>query len=196
MVNYVLFEQGPLVAEALVLPFGATTPDKTTRDKFLSLLIGLYRDPRLLPGGWGPRMRKTETIVRRWLTEQSLRQFLDIVDRVAVERMWKYRRAFWEAVYNSEIIQEAWPIFDADGAEEARRAFGKQVTFGQFQRGGAKQIQRGHTVLLLRVGRGLVADWSHNGKCNIWNDAEAKGAPKLYNARYTSDEVQLGRKRG
>ncbi|MGQ7793038.1 EH signature domain-containing protein [Faunimonas sp. B44] len=185
-------ELAPLVADALLIPFGNTMPDKILRDRFLGLLISLFGDPRIndprLPHRRWVRMPDAEAIVRRWLTEQSLRQFLDIVDRVAVERMWKYRRAFWEAVYHAGLVEEAWVVFDTYGVEEARRAFGRAASFGQFQGGGRKQVQKGHAVLLLRVGRGVVADWSHNGKCNIWNDASERGAPVLYRKYYTSSE--------
>lgn len=145
-----------------------------------SLLLELFKDPRL-PGARWSRMPQAADIVRRWLTEQSLRQFLDIVDEVALERMWVYRRAFWEAVYRADLISEAWVVFDDAGSRAARRAFGKDVSFATFD----GSVQTGHAVLLLRVGRGLVAEWSHNGKCNIWNDAEDRSAPKLYGPTYS-----------
>ena len=176
----VFSEHGPLVANALLKPFGSSMPDKGTRDAYLGLLIGLFRDPRLHPGSW-TRMREAEATIRRWLTEQTLRQFLDVVDEVALERMWKYRRAFWEAVYRTDLISEAWVVFDGSGAQVARRSFGKQIAFAEFDGGGA---QAGQAVLLMRVGRGVVAEWSHNGRCIIWNDAEAPSAPKLNRMKY------------
>jgi hypothetical protein len=183
-------DQAPLVADALIKPFGGMIPEKSIRDGFLSVLIALFGDPRLNRGRW-TRMREAEEVVVRWLTEQSLRQFLDIADRVAKERMWKYRRRFWESVYDAGLVREAWVVFDSYGAAEAQRVFGKKASFGFFVRGGRKLVEQGHTVLLLRIGNGVVADWSHNGKCNIWNDAEAPGAPKLYRGSYTSDEMRL-----
>ena len=173
-------EQGPLVADALVLPFGDALPEKHIRDRYLAVLLDLFKDPRL-PGGRWSRMPKAAETVRRWLTEQSLRQFLDIVDEVAVERMWVFRRAFWEAVYQEDLISEAWVVFERSGASAARRAYGKDVSFATFD----GSVQSGHAVLLLRIGRGVVAEWSHMGKCIIWNDAEAKDAPRLYQDRYS-----------
>src|SRR5690606_16101213 len=92
------------------------------------------------------------SIVRGWLTEQSLRQFLDIVDQTAVERMWKYRRAFWEAVYDGGLISEAWVAFGPLGARLARRAYGPDASFARLETDG-KQVEQGHAVLLLKVGR-------------------------------------------
>lgn len=181
-------DHGPLVANALIRPFGDSEPDEEIQEKYLVVLLQLFGDPRLHPERWA-RMPEAEAVVRRWLTKQSLRQFLDVVDRVAIKRMWKYRRAFWEAVYDERVVSAAWVVFDPLGAAEARRAFGPEASFGQFRRGSL--IERGHSVLLLRIGAGVVADWSHNGKCNIWNNAEARGAPRLYQPTYKASELRI-----
>jgi hypothetical protein len=172
-------EHSPDVANALVLPFGDALPEKAIRDRYLALLLDLFKDPRLYEGRWA-RMPKAAEKVCRWLAEQSLRQFLDVVDQVALEHMWVHRRAFWEAVYREGLIAEAWVVFEQAGASAARAAFGKDVSFAMFDGG----VQSGQAVLLLRIGRGIVAEWSHSGKCIIWNDAEAPEAPRLYKGRY------------
>ena len=102
--------------------------------------------------------------------------------------MWKYRRPFWEAVYRKDLISEAWVVFDRQGALIARKAFGKDISFATFDRRGT--IQAGHAVLLLRIGRGMVAEWSHNGKCIIWDDAGSPDAPKLYRREYSPNELR------
>jgi EH_Signature domain len=173
-------EHGPLVADALLLPFGDTTPEGGVSDKFLAILLRLFGDPRSQPAKW-TRMREAAAIVRRWLTKQSLRQFLEVVDRTAVARMWKHRRAFWGAVYDRGLISDAWVVFAPLGADVARRTFGKEISFATFDGG---SVEKGHAVLLLRIGRGVVAEWSHSGRCIIWNDAEARGAPALHASTY------------
>lgn len=182
-------EQGPLVADALLLPFGEVTPPEAISDKFLDLLLRLFGDPRLHPGRW-VRMQRAATIVRRWLTKQSLRQFLEVVDQTAVDRMWKHRRAFWGAVYDRELISDAWVVFGQQGAEAARRAFGKEISFATFDGSTGDQ---GHAVLLLRVGRGVVAEWSHSGRCIIWHDADAEGAPRLHARNYRPASLRAPR---
>lgn len=187
---------GPLAVRALLAPFGTSMPAKEIRDTYLGLLLSLFGDPRLHPGRW-TRMRDEETIIRRWLTEQSLRQFLEIADRATavthpnLKRDWPTRRAFWEAVYEKQLITEAWAIFGSEGARLARSTFGDSVSFGEFNRVGRKSVDGGHTVILLRIGNGVVADWSFNGKCNVWPDADAIGAPKLYRRVYSSDDVHM-----
>jgi hypothetical protein len=186
-----LFEdQAVLVAEALLRPFRRDEPDIAIQDLFLQTILALFGDPRLRPGRWH-QLRELEDIVHRWLTRQSLRQFLEIVDQTADLSMWKYRRQFWEAVHNAGLVKGAWVVLGPEGAVRARRAFGKSASFAQFSGGGRKQVASGHAVLLLQIGRGVVADWSHNGKCNIWADADMSGAPRLFRGTYDSDEVRI-----
>jgi len=136
-------------------------------------------------------------LIVSWLTEQSLRQFLDIVGLTVKDpndaQMWRYRRTFWEAAHRKGIIRGAWVVFAEDGARLARSRFGKNVDFATFVSAGSKQIQRTHAVLLLEVGQGIVADWSHNGKVNIWSDASERNAPKLYQRSYSSDDVTISK---
>lgn len=186
-----LFEdQAVLVAEALLHPFRQADASVEIQDIFLRTILSLFGDPRLRPGRWH-QLRNVEDIVKRWLTRQSLRQFLEIVDQTADINMWKYRRQFWEAVHDAGLVRDAWVVLGTNGAARARRAFGKSASFAQFRGGGRKQVEPGHAVLLLRIGRGVVADWSHMGKCNIWADADMAGAPRLFRETYDSDEVTI-----
>jgi len=166
-----LFEQhrGALV-DALVLPHADMNLPKETVDRFLDFLVRHFGDPRLRAARWQP-MRSTET-VRRWLTTLSLRQFLDVVDQGAYDYQWRFRRAFWEAVHRRGLIADAWVIFDEVGHSTARKLFEVKAPYARWSFSGRKQIQKGHAVLLLKIGRGIVAEWSHNGRCNIWHDAE------------------------
>lgn len=190
--SLVFSDQGALVANALVLPFGQAVPEAGILDPCLSLLIGLFGDPRLRPGSW-TSMQEAEIIVKRWLIRSTLVQFLEIIDQVArrgghedMRRMFKHRKAFWEAVYNMDLIQDAWVVFDQTGAAIARQLFGKDLQFARFEDG----VQSGHTVLMLRIGDSLVVEWSHNGKCIIWNRHEASDAPRLYRSKYSAHELR------
>lgn len=175
----------PLVANALLVPFKENEPNDRLKQEYLDLVLSLFKDPRLHPGNW-VRMEEAADIVRRWLTKESLRQFLDVVDEVAVERMWHYRRKFWNAVYDAGLISDAWVVFDRVGEKVARNAYGKEISFARFD----GSVQPGQSVLLLRIGRGVVAEWSHNGKCNIWNEAEDKAAPPLYRRYYIPSHLR------
>jgi len=180
-----------LIADALVMPHADKLPDKPVRDRMLAFLLEKFRDPRTHSARWTPM--KCTDVVRRWLIEQSLRQFLDVVDEIALDRHWKYRRAFWTAVYDRNLISDACVIFDKAGEARARRLFKGETPYSTWIKGGSgsKTIEPGHSCLLLRIGNGLVAEWSHNGKCNIWLDAQDPSAPKLHDRNYMSSDVTV-----
>ncbi|MEQ8297413.1 MAG: EH signature domain-containing protein [Nitratireductor sp.] len=180
-----------LVADALLLPNRDRAIDAGMKDQILNFLISLegLGDPRTKGANWvnAPDARD---IAISWLTEQALRQFLDVVEAVNPNENWKYRRRFWETMYVSGIIKEAWVVLDGQGAAEAHRKFGRESPFGSF-RGG---VQSGHAVLLLRIGRGVCAEWSYSGQCRFWDDAERTGAPKLYQREYDTEFLKYGRR--
>jgi hypothetical protein len=141
-------------------------------------------------------METSASVVKRWIAGQTLSQFLDVVSEVAYEAQWKYRRAFWQAVFERELIEDAWVVFDQVGEQEARRMFDTGTEFGRWAKSGnSKQIMSGQACLLLRIGSGLVAEWSHNGKCNIWHDVDDESAPRMHRSTYVSGEVQVGSRR-
>src|SRR5262249_9022068 len=89
------------------------------------------------------------------------------------------------------LISDACVIFDKAGEARARRLFKGETPYSTWIKGGTKPIESGHSCLLLRIGNGLVAEWSHNGRCNIWHDAKDPSAPKLHVGRYMSSDVML-----
>ncbi|MBB3771997.1 hypothetical protein FHS55_002606 [Angulomicrobium tetraedrale] len=182
-----------LLADALLLPYRAQPPEKAIKDRTLDLLTSLDElgDPRTKSANW-VGMPEAREIAISWLTEQALRQFLDVVEAVNPNPNWKYRRTFWEAMYERGLIREAWVVLDRVGANEAFRSFGHNARFARFTAGGG--IQSGHAVLLLRIGRGICAEWSFNGKCRFWVDADRAGAPKLYEPQYDGDFLRSGQR--
>jgi hypothetical protein len=176
------------VARAVIEPYGDRIPGPAERRVVQEFIIGRFGDPRINRAKW-IGMDDVAKVLRGWLTEQSLRQFLDVVDKIAPDHMWKYRRAFWQAWHQAELLQNAWVVFGDGGAVEARQAFGPSVQFGKFKSGGRKQILAGHAVLLLDFGPCVVADWSHNGRCNIWKKSDRTRPTNLNAPAYTSDEI-------
>lgn len=180
---------------ALVLPHAQTLPPKEEREAALAFLVRLFGDPRLKRGEWSA-METAASVVRRWIAGQTLSQFLDVVSEVAYEAQWKYRRAFWQAVFERELIEDAWVVFDQVGEQKARQMFDTGTEFGRWARSGnSKQIMPGQACLLLRIGSGLVAEWSHNRTCNIWHDADDESAPRMHQSSYRSGDVLVGSRR-
>lgn len=170
---------------AAIEPFGDTMPGKELRDRFLSFALKLLGDPRVNALRWQGCL-KARDIACRWLTEQSLRQFFEVVGHVARPEHWNYRHAFWNALYEKNYIYDAWVVFDRYGAAEARRMFQGKISFATFN----ETVQQGHAVLLLRIGSLIIAEWSHTGSCRIWDTSKGESGPQLYKNRYRKAELQ------
>jgi len=185
----------PFVAAAVLQPClqGAGIAEDVKR-QLLQFILAAFRDLRLSPGTWVNIDPDIKDLVVGWLSRESLRQFLDIVDDTAKKYMWRYRRAFWEAVYSFyedlRVPVEAWVALGDKGARRARTSFGSAASFGRLTQSG-KPVQPGHAVLLLKIGDVFIADWSHEGKCNLWLDSRLEDCPKLYQLSYGSDEVDF-----
>ncbi|HYE36946.1 EH signature domain-containing protein [Methylocaldum sp.] len=179
------------LASALLLPWAERNPTEEIKDNVSTFLLAHLKDPRLPFNAkeWVGVPDEAVAVLRKWLTGVALEQFCEVVDQVAQERMWRYRRAFWLAYYNADVINDAWVLFGPNAQSYARRAFGKTRSYGILERG--YQVQADHSVLLMKIGKLTVADWSHNGKCHIWIDGNSF-TPKLYLQRYTRDDVIRG----
>jgi len=185
-------EHKSLVANALLLPLEAERPEKQHRDRILDFLVSVQDigDPRTRSGNW-VNMPRAREIAISWLTEQALRQFLDVVEAVNPNENWPYRRRFWEAMHDNGVISAAWVVLDSQGTREARRRFGRNTSFAEFETGGT---QAGHAVLMLRIGTGVCVEWSFNGQCRFWNDHSREGAPQLFKDRYDAEFLRTGKR--
>lgn len=175
--------QHTILAQTLLLPFSERDPAEAVKDRIVDALLERVGDPRTKPARW-VQMTDAAAVLRRWLTRQALRQFLDIVDEIAKPNHWEYRRAFWMALYEQGAIQEAWVAFGPNGVARARSAFGEQASFGLLE-GRGKPVEPGHAVLLMRIGDLTIIDWSHNGRCVAWLASDPT-SPKLYLSSYLS----------
>ncbi len=177
------------LARTLVGPFLERHPEPELRQAILNTLLDRLHDPRLYAQNW-LQVPEERDRVRQWLTGESLRQFLDIVDHNAQPSHWIYRRAFWKAFYDAGLMEEAWVAFGPAGEREARRVFGRKASFGTLEQRG-KLVEQGHAVLLMRIGNLTICDWSHNGRCIIWPQGD-QTAPRLYQASYRSGDLAPG----
>lgn len=174
------------LANTLLLPFRDNSPGKDVKNLVLDVLMERIGDPRTHPQRW-VNMSDAAEVARRWLTRLALQQFLEIVDQVAFQNHWEYRRAFWMALLEKGAISEAWVAFGALGAERVKREFGKNANFGRLV-ATWKQVERGHAVLMMRIGDYVAIDWSHNGRCIFWPTNDP-GAPALYQKEYRSGDI-------
>lgn len=178
--------------ECLLLPWISITPNPDIKTKIQSFLIDCFGDPRLGKTSWNGVNEEAMRVIRGWLVESSLKQFLDVVDELAVEHQWQYRRKFWLAYFNKNHISDAWVAFANNGEYKAleiakRTNDNSWLSFGEFDGSG----DQNHAVLILRIGDVIIADYSHNGKCRIWNRGNKK-APTPYASRYGHADLMYG----
>jgi hypothetical protein len=165
---------------------GKDSPPTSTKLDVQSWLLKRFGDPRLPKhrnDGWRGVGDRELRVVYRWLTGETLNQFFSIIDELALERQWEYRKAFWKAYYDKELLSDAWVALGPAASRFARRAFSGKLTAAQLD--GATDEQ---SVLLMRIGDLIVAEWSHQGKCRAWKDGN-KNAPKLYELSYTRSDL-------
>lgn len=176
------------LAIALLAPWQNQPAPDAVQERIVSFLLEHYKDPRLPKNSksWLGVPDDIISVLRKWLTRVALEQFFEVVDQVAQEHMWRYRRVFWLAYYDANVIDDAWVLFGTEAQMYAKRIFGKSQSYGILQNG--YQVQSDHSVLLMKIGKLTVADWSHNGKCHIWLDGN-KSAPKLYFPCYQRRDV-------
>ena len=174
-------ELAPAITDALLAPFRGETPDQAVRDRYLTFILTLLGDPRTAQE-WIGRSVKNEAIVRRWLTEQTLRMFVEVVAKSAPPEEWAHRRAFWESLYRASMVDDAWVVFDREGASTALRAFGETASFARFPT--LADVPRGAAILMLRIGPFVLIDWSHGGPCCIWDTRTDTAAPQMFLQSY------------
>jgi len=179
--------RGPL-ADALLRPWLSRPVPDPLKARIQEFLLQHYGDPRTRPQRWTAASDEARQVFRKWLARVALAQFLEVIDRLALDRQWKYRRAFWTAYFDRDWVWDARVAFGPGGAQLARELFGPDAPFATLVRGGRKPIDRNHAVLVLRLGDLVIADWSHNGRCAIWREGDRE-APSLLKPRYTSDDI-------
>jgi len=171
--------------ESLLDPWTEVTPDENVKKNIQRFLIDQFGDPRLSQNGHNWVINEnSKRVILRWLVERSLDQFLDVVDNLALDHQWKYRRAFWTAYFKKGVISDAWVAFATNGEAEVKRIARRNADESWLSMGmlnGAGDPN--HAVLILRIGDLTIADFSHNGKCRIWK-AKNTHAPKPYHHRY------------
>jgi len=174
------FETGAKdLAEALLLPYADNKAHSGHHKELQSFLVDLMGDPRIVKSHWIGVNPRAKEVMFGWLVEATLDVFFRILDKSA-DKIWRYRKAFWSAYYKKGYIQHAWAVLGNDAVSIAKQIDDRKIRFGQLS--GA--YSKNQSVLLLRIGDLIIAEWSHNGKCRIWRDTEQNQSkiPKLYNA--------------
>jgi len=180
-----------MLAWALLTPWAERAPPDEYRDRVAKLLVARVGDPRIQRARWdalaaempGDGASALVSMVRRWLTQRTVRQFFSIVGATTNDpQQWTAREQFWLGYLDSGVIEDAWFAFGRQAellADSAIKAEG-DLMYGEITGGGADPS---HSALLMSIGDVRIAEWSHNGSCRFWDRADRQ-APALYQKQY------------
>lgn len=173
------------LAEALLLPWVQSVAPKSVEKTTTAFLLKTFGDPRLQRMRWSGVSEAATNVLKRWLTGATLEAFIRIIERVAEDGHWRYRKAFWMAYYRAGHVLDAWIAMGPEGEAASRRFTDLQGQFGKL----TGQRQSNHSVLIMRIGNLVIADWSHSGKCRIWNEGD-RYIPALYQRSYDGSALR------
>lgn len=177
--------------EALLLPWCDAPPPERLKRQISETLIQRLGDPRAGRSRayhWRDVSQRALTVFTRWLAQDSLTEFIRILNETADET-WRYRERFWLACWHASLIQEAWLVLGSDATELVRahaRAGAALSNRHGVLRGASKQ----QSVLLLRIGDLLLVEWSHSGALRAY-PVDTAGIPQLYGEHYHASDLRL-----
>ncbi|MDG2515861.1 EH signature domain-containing protein [Sphingobium yanoikuyae] len=175
------------LAELLLAPFATKDlANGEAKVALVSFFDELYGDPRSHPKSWADISHDARRTITRWLARKALELFFDILSATA-DPIWRWRKAFWLALERRGVIDDAWPIFGrqaadwlADHPEQRRRVAAHARLIG---------AERKQSVMLMRIGSYIVAEWSHAGSVRVWAHDDVR-APSIGELDYYADEVR------
>jgi hypothetical protein len=180
--------QKVLLAEALLLPWhhAGSMPPSGSQKSIQSFLLQYIGDPRLNPGAWFGVSDTAIHVLKRWLIGASLEVFIKIIEQVAESGHWRYRKAFWMSYFKRDYIADAWIVLGRNAQHLARTFDDLRGNYGKLDRG---SVLANHSVLLMKIGDLIIADWSHSGTCRIWRRDDPM-APPYYQPEYSGNSLR------
>lgn len=193
-----LFEQlsiadlDAVLAWALLVPWTKRNPPDAYRDKLTKLLVARIGDPRLNAARWDavaaemkiPEAQQLVAMMRRWLTNQTVREFFKVVTHTTKDLVqWREREAFWLPYLDAEAITDAWFALGSDAAQIIQSKSDDALGACGRITGDRQYADPSHSSLILSIGDVRIAEWSHSGACRFWQ-REDRSAPEPYKAEY------------
>lgn len=172
-------------ADALLLPWVADAiPTADVQAAIQDFLHRHFGDPRLGGGvRWQGVSHDAVELFQRWLARATLREFLDVISDRADVTQWRYRRAFWTAVLDAGLIEDAWVLLGRQAQTDTRSRFGSELACGRLLGFTADQ-----SVILMRIRHLIIAEVSHSGALRAWEDDDPR-APRLGRTELSRDQI-------
>ena len=130
-------------------------------------------------------------VINRWWTSESFNLLLKIVSKSNDTKQWSDRQKFWSKYVKSGHISEAWVALGPEAVQVAKRInkSGQLDVHGSYGVLDRADIDKFHSVILMRFGDTVISEWTHSGKVRIYRKSNQR-APKLYDRRYSSSRIR------
>ena len=155
----------PVAVSSLII-FTEKRKDNEWKEKLISFCTDSknFGDPRLNSYRWLAIDPVAKNIFLQWLASNDLELFFKIIEKSAIDRMWKYRSKFWKAYL--PYISRTWVFFGSVAQQTARQiAKDQTLVYGRATGGAASN----HSAFLFEIGNYVFCEWSHNGRLYIWH---------------------------
>ncbi len=183
--------------EAMLSPFEAAPPSPDVQKVLMGVLVLKFGDPRIRvwpgPGGKDGEVRRDVCVatIRRWLSIEYLDLFIKIIEATAEDRQFRPRKKFWLKYFEKGVISDLTLILATDADNIARTMRGKKGNAEYMQWANLNLALPNQSVLLMRLGDLIIAEWSHSGAMRFWK-AEDKAAPVFHLSEYNSPRLRNG----
>ena len=183
--------------EAILSPFGSNVPSSDVQKVLMSALVTQFGNPRL--GDW-PGLRGNDgelrrdacvATIKRWLSIEYLELFIGIIERTAEDRQFRPRKAFWLKYFEKGVISDLTLVLASDANGYALKIRGQTDNAEYMQWANLKRALPNQSVLLMRLGDLIIAEWSHSGAMQFWK-ADNKTAPEFHQREYFSSALRNG----
>ena len=190
------FGQAAMVG--LLLPFVDKAPSNFLKNRLKELFLSSFNDPRVSSHSWpeislslgGSLSReKCIAIIKKWLNFDSIELFFKIIAEHAPDEQFEPRRKLWQTYFDQEYVSDAWAVLGPSAARTAshlKRVDENTLGLRWSELTGAQSDQ---SVLLMKIGNLVVAEWSHSGKFRAW-DESSPAKPKFYRSAYSGSELR------
>lgn len=172
-----------VIAESLLMPFVDKNADENIKSCIKDYISANYSYPSLSPASWHNIQPDAVKVYEKWLTEETLEDFFQILDITAGEQ-WQYRRDFWKSVLAKGLVKHAWVILGSKARGLAKMLPERTKRYAILKGGDSSQ-----SVLLMNIGGFTVAEWSHSGKCRFW-PSKHRNAPTMFRGEYYSTTLR------
>ena len=184
-------DKAGLIAKTLLEPFVSLDPPDVYKVQIMTFFDTYFGDPRARNDLWLRIDQNLKRVIMRWKVGLTLKAFFGIIESAAktdkdADRMWKYRKIFWNAYLEEKYITEAWVLLGTIAHSNRKSYLEENILYGRVKGG-----QPNHSAILMKIGPLTICEWSHNGALRVWDEGNPN-APQLYKDQYLKEELIRG----